>query len=94
MWGFFRARDRNLAHKIFDLIRNPQIAASYNGNLRSPKGADQSFLAHHVHPLIKDKSIIHDSFLCTSYGGGPFPTKRVGTCFIGSTGDCNVTGNF
>ena len=67
---------------------------NFNGNLKSPKGADQHFLTQHVYPFVKSNSIIHDSYLCTSYGGDGFPTKRIGNCFIGSTEACNTTASF
>ena len=94
MWGFYNSRDRNLANKIFDLIKNPKIANVYNKNLTSPKGRDQHFLKDYVYPLVKNKSIVHDSFLCVRFGGDPFPTKRVGDCFLGSARVCNPNSTF
>lgn len=94
MWGYYNARDRSLANHIFNLITNKDIAAKYNGNLKSPKGSDQYFLSAHVNPLINPQSIIHDSYLCTSYGGSPFPTKRLGNCFIGSPSECDEKAKF
>lgn len=37
-----------------------------------------------VYPQVQSSAIVHDSYLCSSFGGGPFPTKRLGDCFIGS----------
>jgi hypothetical protein len=37
-----------------------------------------------VYPLVKSNAIVHDSYLCKSFGGGAFPTRRLGDCFIGS----------
>ena len=93
MWGFYNAKNRELSNKIFNLILNQQIALNYN--LESRKGLDQYFLADKVYPLIKQEAVIHDSFLCLSYGDSqPFPTKRIGNCFIGAPGGCNQTGIF
>jgi hypothetical protein len=39
-------------------------------------------LLAHVYEKIKDKSLIHDSFLCKVYNDGkPFPSKRLGALF-------------
>ena len=84
MWGFYNARNRIIANNIFELIKDNAISKQYNGNFKSPKHADQSFLAKYVYPLVKSSMIVHDSYLCTSFGGEPFPTKRLGNCFIGS----------
>ena len=54
-----------------------------------PKGVDQDFLKHHVYGLIKNNSLIHDSFTCAIFDGTAFPSKRVGNCFIGSTDGCD-----
>lgn len=57
------------------------------------KGYDQYFLTDHVYQKIFRKSTIHDSFLCNQYQNSkPFPSKRVGNCFVGISGFCNVTG--
>ena len=92
MWGFYNSRNRNLANTIFDLIINPEIGSLYNQNLNSPRGQDQYFLRDYVYPLVKNDSIVHDSYFCHKLGGDPFPTQRVGNCFIGSRLGCNETG--
>ena len=33
--------NRDLANHIFNLIKDPALARKYNGDLGSPKGADQ-----------------------------------------------------
>ena len=92
MWGFYNSRDRNLANKIFDLIKNPEISKTY---LKSSKVGDQKFLKEYVYDLVKEKSIAHDSYACFLYGSDPFPTKRVGNCFVGSPNDgCNPNSTF
>ena len=94
MWGFYSARDRNLANRIFEQFTNKQIASQFNADLKSPKGADQNFLSQYVYPSIRTNSITHDSYLCASYGGSPFPTRRLGDCYIGGVTVCNVTATF
>ncbi len=88
MWGFFNSRDRILANKIFGLLINPLIAPNYNLNHSSPKGFDQYFLSSYVYLDIKKSSIIHDSYTCQSFKDSqPFPTKRHGNCFVGTSLD-------
>ena len=91
MWGFYNERNRTLAKRILGSILLKNISIRYNSNNKSPKGADQYFLTSHVYGLIKSDSIVHDSYLCQSYGGSAFPTKRNGNCFIGNPFDCNMT---
>lgn len=87
MWGFYNSRNRDLASYIFSYIIDFKISAIFNKD-KNVKQADQTFLREYIYPKIKKISIIHDSYLCKSYGGDPFPTKRVGNCFIGSTAEC------
>ena len=48
------------------------------------KHFDQRMLRKHVYPLIKNNSTIHDSYLCKIYKDSVgFPSKRIGSCFIG-----------
>jgi hypothetical protein len=92
MWGYRKNElNLNLARKIFELMLNKQLALKYN--FESRKGLDQFFLADHVYPLIKQDAVIHDSYLCLNYRDSqPFPTKRIGNCFVGAVGGCNETG--
>ena len=53
------------------------------------KGRDQDFLGQQVWPIISSVSIVHDAYLCKSFGGQPFPTKRQGNCYIGNAGPCD-----
>ncbi len=92
MWGFNSALGRSLANEIFKRILDSKTASKFNSNNESPKGHDQFFLSDYVYPLIHKKSIIHDSYLCKGFGGGPWPTKRIGNCFVGSPASCNITG--
>ncbi len=87
MWGFYNSRDRLIASKIFDSVLNVDIAKKYSSKrTKNRKGADQEFLTKYVHPHLKGNAIVHDSFLCQSYGGDgkAFPTQRIGDCFVGS----------
>ena len=81
MWRFYNEPNRDLAKKNFK-----KIAGKYLKNgIKTKRGPDQFFLNDHVYPLIKSQSIIHDSYCCVHYGDSkPFPTERVGSCFIGS----------
>ena len=95
MWGFKNSQNRTLAKDIYKLIVDKRLGQEFNPTGQSPKGYDQSFLSNHVYKSIKQNSIIHDSFLCTSYQDSqPFPTKRKGDCFVGQVGTCNETGHF
>ena len=91
MWGFRPNLDRKTANNIYELILNRELALKYNQN--SLKGQDQYFLADKIYPLIRDNSIIHDSYLCNSYKDSePFPTKRKGNCFVAFNElQCNET---
>ena len=94
MWGFFNARDRTLAKRFFDLFIDKKLSSQYNQGLKSPKGSDQNFLTEHIYPILKSNSITHDSYLCGGYGGSPFPTKRLGNCYIGGTTECDINATF
>jgi hypothetical protein len=84
MWGFFNEKNRKIARHIYNLIINKNIANQYNKN-KNQHFSDQLFLRDYVYPVIKEISIIHDSYLCKSYQYSiPFPTKRNGSCFIGA----------
>ena len=74
MWGFDSSMDRNKSNLIFEKIIDKKITQKYykNNNNKILKGADQYFLTDHVYPLLVDESSL------------PFPTKRNGTCFVGS----------
>ena len=80
MWGFYNARNRNIASKIFQLVK--QKASTKTSQNRY--GEDQFFLGKHVYSLVKDDAIIHDSYLCGFYkDSSPFPTRRNQSCFVG-----------
>jgi hypothetical protein len=91
MWGFFSKADRQLANHIFNLIINKNISRNYNKNKKSPKGFDQIFLSHHVYPLVRNNVLSHDSYLCGNYekSSSPFPSRRMGNCFVGNPSECN-----
>lgn len=50
------------------------------------------FLREYVYPEIRYQSIIHDSYHChnRNISGEPWPSKRVGDCFVGSRKNCNI----
>ncbi len=84
MWGFYNERNRDLAKEIFRKMIDTKIAGNYHKNgTQTKRGPDQFFLNDHVYPLIKSESIIHDSYCCVQYGDSkPFPTERVGSCYV------------
>ena len=72
MWGLKVSSNKELSNEIFNKIVNSQ---AYDSN--SKKGNDQYFLRDQVYFIIKDISIIHDSYLCLFYNDSePFPSKR------------------
>ena len=84
MWGFHRSRKQNLANHISSLILDPEISKQFKQ--QNGKGLDQSFLSQYIYPLIKEKSMIHDSYFCQLYdtkNSKPFPSRRIGNCFVG-----------
>ena len=84
MWGFYNNRDRSLADKIFSYLIDPTISAKFNTPNEANKYlGDELFLKEYVYPLIKNNSISHDSYNCNQSAGKPFPSKRVGSCYIG-----------
>ena len=90
MWGFSRSKNRKLADEISNKILNRKNSIIYNKKSESLEGLDQTFLGKKIYPLIKDKSIIHDSYLCKHYKDGtPFPSQLKGNCFIGRIGTCD-----
>ncbi|CAF0866477.1 unnamed protein product [Brachionus calyciflorus] len=90
MWSFKNFKDRKLAKEIYDLVIDKNLSVKYKPNGNSRKGYDQHFLSHHVYHRINMKSTVHDSYLCKRYPNSrPFPSKRIGDCFVGRTGFCN-----
>jgi hypothetical protein len=63
------------------------IASKYNPGFKNTKGFDQFFLTDQVWPITKTNATIHDSYTCKSFIGSPFPTKRIGACFVGRIAD-------
>ena len=91
MWGFYNSKNRQLANELFNRIVDPEISYKYN-KVKNQKGKDQEFLSRHVYPILKKQSVIHDSYLCKNYKDSePFPTQRIGNCFVGRVGNCNST---
>jgi hypothetical protein len=80
MWGFYNAKNRQLANQILNTILNKDVINQYSS---ASDGNDQLFLQNHVYSVIRENSVIHDSYLCQSFGGTPYPTQRVGPCHIG-----------
>ncbi|CAF0746412.1 unnamed protein product [Brachionus calyciflorus] len=95
MWGFKNSEYRRLGREIFKLIIDKKIAKKYNKNGKSRKDYDQLFLENYFYNRIYNISTIHDSFYCDHYPNSkPFPSKRVGDCFIGRVGFCNESNTF
>jgi hypothetical protein len=84
LWGFKNADSPNLAKRIFKRIVNRKTAYKYNPSFQNKKGFDQFFLADRIWSITKNNATVHDSYLCTSLGGDSFPSKRIGSCFVGN----------
>ena len=90
MWGFKNSLDRNLSNHLLKFILSKHLSFSYNIRNINKKGGDQEFLSRYVYPLIKSRSLIHDSFKCEKYEfSQPWPTKRLSDCYVGSPSNCN-----
>ncbi|CEO97169.1 unnamed protein product (mitochondrion) [Plasmodiophora brassicae] len=72
--GMFGAHSSSFREVFPDPIaRIAQYATSKNIG----KQTDQAWLAQDVYPVIKDRILLHDSFLCNAYGPSrPFPLPR------------------
>lgn len=76
MWGLYKSKNEYLSNKIYKFLVNKTNALYYK-KLTDIKWSDQYFLAEKVYPLIRNISIIHDSYLCLFYKDSePFPSKR------------------
>ena len=85
MWGFKTEKNREMAKRLFNIMINLSIAPRYNFP-KNDKGKDQDFLRDYFYPYLKDNSLVHDSFYCNDYHDSePFPTQRVGSCFVGAS---------
>ncbi len=82
MWGFKSFQNRPLANEIYSKIINKELSQEYNKE-KNAKMSDQYFLWKHVYPIVKTDALAHDSYYCNKYGGIPFPTKRIESCFVG-----------
>lgn len=96
MWGIYSKRNRKLADYIFKIYTNKTLIQVYNSNADAEKNkydSDQKFLADYVYPLIKNDSIIHDSYHCDIFDNTlPFPSKRNNSmCHVGFVGDCMLS---
>ena len=95
MWGFRSELNRNLANSIYESITSRAIANIYNSRKSNPKGMDQSFLAAQVYDRVRHNAVIHDSHLCLHYADStPWPTQRVGDCYVGLVLPCNTSNTF
>lgn len=84
LWGFASHLNRNLATHLFNTMKNKINAEKYNSNFLNPKGSDQHFLRDLFWQYARDNATIHDSYLCKSYKGTPFPTQRdINFSFLG-----------
>ncbi|CAF0827250.1 unnamed protein product [Brachionus calyciflorus] len=95
MWGFKNIYNQKLGKEIFDLLVDKSLALKYNPSGDSPYGNDKLFLMDHVYQRINNISTVHDSYSCHIFPNSkPFPTKRLGDCFIGGYDPCNETNSF
>jgi hypothetical protein len=92
MWGCRPALNRTFAaHALGKMLDRP-LVNQYGGR------GDQRFLTDHIWPSIQEQIIVHDSFLCTSFGKNaqPWPTRRQhpsneSGCFVGCPRPCCTT---
>ena len=55
------------------------------------KDIDQIWLKSIIWNEVNHHALIHDSFHCEkNMSGIPWPTQRLGDCFVGSCGNCNT----
>jgi len=84
LWGLHMKRNRNLASNIFNLILSKKLIRMYNIKLNNRKMFDQYFLREIIYPLLKNTSLVHDSYHCLKYKDSlPFPNKRDGFNYVG-----------
>jgi hypothetical protein len=84
MWGLKVAKNKELSNKIFKKIIDSKIYSSIKEI--SKRNNDQLFLRDKIYHLLRNVSIIHDSYHCKLYKDSePFPTKRDGFSFVGFT---------
>ena len=94
MWGFRSIRNRKLANEIADLIKNPELAKSYNPTGKSEKNQDQVLLREYIwDDLASLHSMTHASYHCKSFSGSniqAFTVQRPKTvCFVGCSKCCD-----
>ncbi|CAF0858725.1 unnamed protein product [Brachionus calyciflorus] len=95
MWGFKSSLDRYLSNHIYNLIIDRKLSVKYKPNGTDAKGYDQKFLSNHIYEKINLLSLVHDSYTCKTYANSrPYPSQRIGNCFIGSAGDCDTKAKF
>ena len=86
MWGLKRTLNRTKSDLVYNKIVDKEISKDDHTHLNS-RGLDQLFLSEHVYTLLVNDSIIHDSYRCKYYPNTlPFPSRRIGSCFIGTPG--------
>ena len=86
MWGLKVAMNRSFANYIVETMRDPGISENYTFK---KYGNDQTFLSNYVYKFIVADSVIHDAYSCGVLNGTPWPTRRIGGCFVGSTSWCD-----
>ena len=92
MWGFYNSRNRPFGNQIFSKMIEASTSKLYNSK-SNKKQMDQAFLSSYLYPLVKANSTIHDSYLCEKYKDCvPFPTRRLGGCFVGQNAQYGALG--
>ena len=90
MWGLKVAMNRSLANSIVETMLNPNLSKNYTFKTY---GNDQKFLTDYVYKSLVSNSVIHDAYSCRALNGTPWPTQRVGNCFVGSIWGCDEWGS-
>lgn len=95
MWGLKVKKARKFGKELYEKIIDKNVTSKYNPKLAHTRGYDQDFLADYAYEKLRSESIIHDSFLCNNFSDSkPWPTKRIGDCFVGIIGKCNPNKKF
>ncbi len=84
MWGFRGLMNRKMADMMFVKMIDRDLSIKYN-KIKNIKGHDQYFLGHHVYPLVKMNSTIHEIFKRWRYS---FSMERNDQFIIGIGDGC------
>ena len=89
-WCFRTKKNISTSFQILKLILSKASYRKLRNKTTDLKWEDQNILKKYVWPLIKNDSILHDSYYCKLYPGSiPFPTQRnIDKAFVGCYKPC------